>query len=60
MTKRTMFIAINVGQRRDLMGQFPLMHAATGHRTEDERFGLRTTLANPYNTAAISTWTPKR
>jgi len=29
---------------------FRFMHAATGHKTEDERFGLRTTLANPYNT----------
>jgi taurine dioxygenase len=29
---------------------FRFMHAATGHKTEDERFGLRTTLANPHNT----------
>jgi taurine dioxygenase len=33
-----------------LWDNFRFMHAATGHRTEDERFGLRTTLANPYNT----------
>lgn len=29
---------------------FRFMHAATGHKTGDERFGLRTTLANPHNT----------
>ncbi len=33
-----------------LWDNFRFMHAATGHRTEDERFGLRTTLANPHNT----------